>query len=160
MDPNLKLTKYPDGNPKTLFGSVKPGIWYVPPGPLFLTSLVHLQGALKYGHYNWRDDPVSASTYIDAAIRHILDWQSGIENASDTKLHNLSHASACLNIVMDAQLSKTLIDDRKKSDHGYNLEELLESLKPTVARIRNEWADFAEKMQAKKKEEENASSNS
>lgn len=150
MTEELKLTKYPDGNPKTLFGAVKPGTWYTPPGPLYLTSIVHLQGALKYGHFNWRDDPVSASTYVEAAIRHIMDWSSGLENAGDTRLHNLSHASACLNILMDAQLCGSLIDDRKKSKHEYNLEELLESLKPTVTAVKNKWTGFAEKQKQEK----------
>ncbi len=62
---------YADGNPKTAFGQVKPGTFYSPAIPTYLMGLVHLQGALKYGPFNWRDDPISASTYIEAIERHL-----------------------------------------------------------------------------------------
>lgn len=102
----------PDSNPKTRFGMAKPPIGLIP-GP----AMVHMaeafrDGTQKYGPANWRIDPVSASTYVNAALRHLLSWHDGEEEASDSGVHHLGHAAACLAILMDAQAQGTLIDDR------------------------------------------------
>src|SRR5690606_11875964 len=113
-------------------------------------SLAHMQGALKYGHFNWRDDPVSISTYIDACKRHIDLYVAGQRDASDTGIHNLAHAMCCLSIVMDAELHNTLIDDRhmmiqyKREDTGEILEGYMERTKARVTRIKEEWSGHAE----------------
>ena len=70
-------------------------------------------GAAKYGPANWRIDPVSTSTYIDAAYRHIMAYFDGREQcAADSGVHHLGHAAACLAIVIDAEAQGTLVDDR------------------------------------------------
>lgn len=141
---------YKDGNPKTQFGAVKPGVYYTPPIPLYEYSLAHMQGALKYGHFNWRDDPVSISTYADACKRHIDLFLEGQRDASDTGIHNLAHAMCCLSIIMDAEAHGTLIDDRKISagDDGGILESYMEATKERVTRIKKEWTGHAEAVKA------------
>jgi hypothetical protein len=70
-------------------------------------------GAKKYGPANWREDPVSTSTYINAAYRHILAYFDGGEtSAEDSGVHHLGHAAACLGIILDAEEQGTLVDDR------------------------------------------------
>ena len=101
-----------DTNPKTKYGKAKPAIGLIP-GP----ALLHIadafgDGAQKYGPANWRVDPVSASTYINAALRHLYSWFDGEELAEDSGVHHLGHAAACLAIVIDAQAQGTLVDDR------------------------------------------------
>lgn len=101
-----------DTNPKTKYGKAKPALGLIP-GP----ALVHIadafgDGAAKYGPANWRVDPVSASTYINAALRHIYSWFDGEGLADDSKVHHLGHAAACLAIVLDAEAQGTLVDDR------------------------------------------------
>jgi hypothetical protein len=56
--------------------------------------------------------------YIDAALRHIHKWQHGQEIDSDSGIHHLGHAIACLNIVLDAQAFGNLIDDRPPADNS------------------------------------------
>lgn len=129
---------YNDNNPKTPFGMKKPSTWHVPFTALYHASMAHLHGALKYGHFNWREKPVSASTYVDAAIRHINEWREGNETASDSGVHHLGHAVACLNILMDAQICGTLIDDR--GEPLVNYDEFYEHLKPTIDRLYKEWS--------------------
>jgi hypothetical protein len=131
------MSQYPDGNPKTAFGVKKPPLWYVPFSSLFQTALALVHGALKYGHFNWRHDPVSASTYINAAMRHIADWKEGGEVASDSGVHHLAHASACLFIVMDAQRQGTLIDDRSQADT--DMDRLFADLEPVLKRLYGDW---------------------
>jgi hypothetical protein len=138
MQQKVKPTsRYPDGNPKTAFGMKKPPLWYVPFTALYKTALAHLHGALKYGHFNWREDPVSASVYINAALRHIADWKEGAEIASDSRVHHLAHACACLNIIMDAQQYGTLIDDRHPTDTDFD--QLFEELRPTIDYLYDTW---------------------
>lgn len=156
VKPTLGEGIYKDGNPKTQFGAVKPGTYYIPPIPLYEYSLAHMQGALKYGHYNWRDDPVSISTYVDACKRHIDQYVSGQKDASDTGIHNLAHAMCCLSIIIDAEFHNTLIDDRKLTllhkdaqDQVVDvLENYLQESKKRVTKIKEEWTGHAEAVKA------------
>ena len=81
-----------------------------------------MDGAEKYGPYNWRKISVRASIYIDAAKRHLDAWFEGQECASDSKVHHLGHALACCAILLDAQACGRLIDDRPlEYDHNGNI---------------------------------------
>lgn len=140
------MMKYPDGNPKTAFGVKKPPLWYVPTTAVFEQGAVHLQGALKYGHLNWRSDPVSASTYVNAALRHVAQWMEGEQRASDSQCHHLAHANACFNIVMDAEVYGTLIDDRTKAGLGAKMEEFLQSYQQRLEFLYEQWGGTAERM--------------
>jgi hypothetical protein len=79
------------------------------------TALALMDGARKYGPYNWRDEGVSASTYISAAERHIRAWLDGETDAADSKVHHLGHAIACLAIILDAETIGNLVDDRPRA---------------------------------------------
>lgn len=150
--PMMGQGKYPDGNPKTQFGIAKPGDYYTPPIPYYEYSLAHLQGALKYGPFNWRDDPISISTYFEAAKRHMELYKAGQRNAGDTGIHHLAHAMTCLSIIIDAEAHNTLIDDRFKfRDPGIRsevsaeiLEEYIEKNDDRIKAIREKWTGFAE----------------
>ena len=74
-----------------------------------------MDGARKYGPYNWRDNAVLARVYIAAAKRHLAYWAAGEETAKDSGVHHLGHAIACLAILLDAQATGNLGDDRAKS---------------------------------------------
>jgi hypothetical protein len=102
-----------DTNPKTRFGKAKPSLSLIPSVALLHTADAFRDGAEKYGPANWRDDPVSMSTYIDACGRHIQAFIDGGEQcASDSGVHHLGHAAACLMIILDAQAQGTIVDDR------------------------------------------------
>lgn len=102
-----------DTNPKTIYGKAKPSISLIPGTALLHIADAFRDGAAKYGPANWRNDPVSTSTYIDAAYRHILAYADGREaSADDSGVNHLGHAAACLAIIMDAEEQGTLVDDR------------------------------------------------
>jgi hypothetical protein len=105
-------TGLPDDNPKTRFGVAKPSVTLIPGPALIHCALAFRDGATKYGPANWRVDPVTASTYTDAAFRHLLDYWDGEDRASDSGVLHLAHAMACLAILIDAQEQGTLKDDR------------------------------------------------
>lgn len=101
-------------NPKDLIGIKKPRIHLVPPASIVYQALGMQNGAEKYGPYNWRDNKVIASIYVDATQRHLLAWFDGEDIASDSKVPHLAHSIACIGIIIDALETGNLIDDRPK----------------------------------------------
>jgi len=110
----LGSRKLPD-NPKKAYGDKKPGLHLNPLSAAIAQWEAQFDGALKYGETNWRDQPVEAMTYIDAAIRHIRLYENGEKYARDTKVQNLGAVMACCAILIDAELHGALIDNRKHS---------------------------------------------
>lgn len=117
-------------NPKTLTGQQKvPVLSVVPPASIIAQATAMRYGAYfaprvdgkrGYGPYNWRDQPIEAHIYIDAAIRHLMQWFDGDDSeiiyddqgrALDTVSH-LAFALATIGILIDARANATLIDDR------------------------------------------------
>lgn len=99
-------------NPKDLLGIKKPPLDLIPAAAELHESMAMANGAGKYGPYNWRGKQVRASIYIAAALRHLKSWQDGERVASDSGVHHLGHARACLGILLDAEATGNLIDDR------------------------------------------------
>lgn len=99
-------------NPKRAFGVRKPSAQFIPPVALIEESVVMALGAAKYGAFNWQQDPVDATTYYSAAIRHLLQWFSGEDRDQESGASHLAHVRACMAILLDAQASGKLVDDR------------------------------------------------
>lgn len=99
-------------NPKDLLGAAKPDATKVPAIAIAWESLAMMDGAGKYDPYNWRANKVVASIYIAACKRHLDLWYEGEEFAEDSGCHHLGHARACLGILLDAQETGNLLDDR------------------------------------------------
>lgn len=104
----------PDNNPKSKFGMQKVSLSKNPAAAEIYMALAMMDGARKYGPYNWRKNKVTASIYIDAAKRHMNSWFDGALCSADTNppVPHLGHAMACLAILVDAYESGNLIDDR------------------------------------------------
>lgn len=107
-------TTPPDAeNPKDALGIKKPPLNLNPAAALLHMSMAMGNGAVKYGAYNWRGKKVKGSIYIAAAERHMKAWYDSREEvASDSGVHHLGHAMACLAIILDAQATGNLVDDR------------------------------------------------
>lgn len=120
-------------NPKTLTGNQKvPILSVIPPASIIAQATAMRYGAFfaprtdgtkGYGPYNWRDQPIEAHVYIDAAMRHLMQWFDGDESeivrddegrAIDEVSH-LAFALATIGILLDAKANETLIDDRPKA---------------------------------------------
>lgn len=104
----------PQSNPKRAFGIRKPSAQFIPPVAIIEESAVMALGAAKYGAFNWQDDPVDATTYYSAAMRHLMQWFSGEDRDVESGASHLAHVRACMAILIDAQASDKLIDDRPK----------------------------------------------
>lgn len=123
-------------NPKDLFGSAKVSLTKFPATALAHGAHAFMDGVEKYGAYNWRDKPVIASIYVDAAVRHILDWFEGQQTAVDSGVHHLGHVLACAAILIDAEENGVLIDDRPVFNNPDVLDKLLERLSAIIVKQR------------------------
>lgn len=119
-----------DTNPKDVIGRAKVAMTRFPFTAHAHAAHAMMDGGKKYGPYNWRDKKVSAETYVNAAIRHIADWYEREETAGDSGAHHLGHAIACCAIILDAQETGNLVDDRPKSSG--HMSALLERLNKAI----------------------------
>jgi hypothetical protein len=99
-------------NPKDRLGQAKPPLHLIPPAAEILEAVVMGLGARKYQPYNWRTSKVRATVYIAAAKRHLAQWLDGESNDPESGVSHLAHARACLGILLDAQATGSMVDDR------------------------------------------------
>lgn len=122
----------PDGNPKTLLGIEKAPLHLVPETAEAHMAMAFADGGYKYQPYNWRSARVSSSVYYAAALRHFKRWWAGADYGHDTPgVHNLGAVMACCAIILDAEATNSLNDDRPPPNPRYAelMEEMVESLK-------------------------------
>lgn len=99
-------------NPNDRIGETKPPLHLIPPAAEILEAVVMRLGAKKYGPFNWRTANVRATIYISAAKRHMAQWLDGQDDDPESGVSHLAHARACLGILLDAQATGHLVDDR------------------------------------------------
>ena len=103
-------------NPKELAGAKKPASWSVMPRWVMLqVGRVMSVGAAKYGAFNYRDSSISASIYQDAMERHLQLWFDGEDMDDETGVSHLASVIASCALLMDAQATGKLNDDRQKT---------------------------------------------
>ncbi len=111
MTDNTKET-----NPKDAVGSGKPTYANVPVPVLYEIGAALLEGARKYGGYNWRVAGVRTQVYLDAARRHLDAWWEGEDTDPDSGLSHITKAIAGLVVLRDAQINGMVqTDDRPPS---------------------------------------------
>lgn len=106
------MTETKASNPKDRIGSTKL--------PLDLLSgiakvewcLAQLEGALKYGTWNWRKAGVRTSIYVAAIERHLEKYKNGEDRDPETGVHHLGNVMAGAAILLDAGALSKLTDDR------------------------------------------------
>ena len=127
-----------DTNPKDAIGSNKLPLSVVPSSLVIYACLGHLEGALKYGKFNWRIAGVRASIYLDALKRHIANYENGEDSDPLTGVPHLSNALACIGILLDSKVCGKLNDDRApKAPIG----DLIRSLEAEVVRLKTLFKD-------------------
>lgn len=101
-----------DTNPKDSIAGNKVPLDLVPSTLSVAAALAFLEGAHKYGAFNWRATGVRASVYLAALQRHMIAWTNGEEMDPDSGLPHLFKAAACIAILIDARECGVLADDR------------------------------------------------
>jgi hypothetical protein len=103
-----------DINPKDAAALKKVPMHLLPDVGVVYGAMACLDGALKYGPYNWRERSISLMLYIGALKRHLAALEGGEDDAKDSKLPHLAHVVATASILLDAKEAGALIDDRPK----------------------------------------------
>lgn len=112
--PYIQTPSSAPSNPKRIHGISKPSPQYIPPIAIIEEAAVMALGAEKYGAFNWQDNPVDATTYYSAAMRHLMSWFAGEDNDRESGASHLAHVRACMGILIDAAATGQLVDDRPK----------------------------------------------
>ena len=99
-------------NPKDVFGEAKVHLGLLPAAGKIHGALAMQSGSKKYGPYNWRESNVRMTIYLDAIERHLLALRDGEDLAQDSGVSHLGHIISSASIILDAQATNTLIDDR------------------------------------------------
>ncbi|ARV77536.1 5' nucleotidase [Sinorhizobium phage phiM5] len=104
--------KLKETNPKDAVGVRKVPLHVVPARVTAEVGLALLEGARKYGSYNWRAAGVRASVYFDATRRHMDDWWEGVDIDPDSGLSHVTKAIASLTVLRDSMMHGNWQDDR------------------------------------------------
>lgn len=137
-DPPKLLGTDKDTNPKAAVGDSKVPLYLWPETASVMGAMGLLEGMMKYGRSNWRASGVRVSTYAAAVRRHLNAYFEGEDFDPDSGLPHLSHALACLAIIVDAQAAGVLTDDRQYPG-GYRA--LIDEMTPHVERLKEKYAD-------------------
>jgi hypothetical protein len=78
---------------------------------LYVAKVMEL-GAKKYGRFNWRGNKVLATIYAEAAMRHLLSYLDGETIDPESGQPHTAHVAACMGILLDAEATGNLDDDR------------------------------------------------
>lgn len=135
-----------ESNPKDQLGIKKVPLSTVPATVLMEVGLAMLEGALKYGAFNYRAVGVRASIYYDSAMRHLMSWYEGEDNDPESKvgISHLTKAIASLTVIRDAMIRGKMVDDRPiKSDSNW-IDELNVKSKSLVEMTEKPVAPFTE----------------
>lgn len=99
-------------NPKQLYGDKKPPLHLIHMIAQLHESAALHSGKLKYGCNNYLETEVEAMTYVGAVLRHLGQWVSGERVDSKELVHHLGAVRACTNILLTAEATGMLIDNR------------------------------------------------
>jgi hypothetical protein len=122
-------------NPKDMIGGKKLPLHLVPPAVNIYASLAFLEGALKYGKFNWRVAGVRFSIYLDAVERHLAKLADGEWCDPETKVPHLANIIACCGIILDAKQNDKLTDDRAPA--ALRTSALIDGLQGNVAHLQD-----------------------
>ena len=125
-------------NPKDIVGSTKLPLGLIPETADIEETMALLEGALKYGRYNWRIAGVRASIYYAALKRHAAKWWNGSDRDPLTRVKHLANARACLTILIDAEVCGMLEDDRPPA---VDLERYIDDMADHVAYLKQLFKD-------------------
>jgi len=127
-----------DTNPKDAIAGDKVPLDLMPDTAIAACNMAFLEGALKYGRYNWRVAGARASVYVSALRRHMAAWYAGEDIDEASKLPHLAKAMACLAILIDTRACGVLVDDRPpKAD----MKAVFTQLETAVSWLKNEHKD-------------------
>lgn len=119
-------------NPKDTAATNKLPLGLVPDTISAYATLAFLDGARKYGAYNWRESGARASIYNDAIRRHLIAWWNGEDCDPVTGVPHLASIIAGAGILLDAAQLGKFNDDRPPK---CKLGDVMRGMEPNVDHI-------------------------
>lgn len=101
-------------NPKQAYGDKKPPIHLIHSIAALHESAALHSGKRKYGENNYIHTPVEAMTYLGAILRHTAQYTSGERVDRKELVHHLGAVKACCTILLTAEATGMLIDNRPR----------------------------------------------
>lgn len=107
-------------DPKGIAGAKKMCADVVPLTAVPFSQLAMVDGAKKYGKYNWWEveENLSLLTYMNACYRHYLLFMAGEDYARDSGVHHLIHLREGPGVLLDALFMGKVTDNRLKLPDG------------------------------------------
>jgi len=99
-------------NPKQAYGDKKPPLQLIHSIAMLHESAAMHSGKLKYGENNFLKTPIELMTYAGAILRHTEQYISGERVDRKELVHHLGAVRACCNILLTAEATGNLIDNR------------------------------------------------
>lgn len=132
-------------NPKDSIGSTKLPYHLVPSEVIGGVALSLLEGALKYGAYNYRVAGVRYSIYYSAFQRHVNAWWNGEDIDKESGIPHIYKAMACLVVLADSMYIGNSNDDRPPRLEDGWVQTMNEQAKALIAKYPNPPKPFTEK---------------
>ena len=127
-----------DTNPKDAIANNKVPLSLCSPVAQARWAEAMVSGRQKYGAFNYRVCGARASVYIEGAMRHLQRYLCGQDLDPDDLVTNLGAAMANISIIIDAEASGTLVDDRPPSTP---LDAVYADVEDSVKRLRKKYDD-------------------
>ncbi|KKK92523.1 hypothetical protein LCGC14_2702110 [marine sediment metagenome] len=104
--------KITSNNPKDILAGRKVALGLLPGAGKIYGALAMNEGIKKgYGPYNWRENAVKHTVYLDATERHLQAIRDGQWLDLESGVPHWGHIIASASIVLDANSIGKLIDD-------------------------------------------------
>ena len=119
-------------DPKAQLGVHKFPMSVVPACVMGEIGVAILEGALKYGAFNYRKTGIEASTYYDAVNRHLKAWWEGEDHDADSGMSHITKAITTLVVMRDSMINGHLHDNRPPAAKEGWVEELNQKTKELI----------------------------
>ena len=98
-------------NPKDIAAQTRAPLHLLPAIGIVQGAMACRQGAIEYGPFNWRENPIELMSYLGAMGRHIARLQDGEWVDAKSGVPHLGHIIATASILLDANGCGTLISN-------------------------------------------------
>lgn len=125
-------------DPKSAAATTRLSMSLFPDTAIAYGALGMTEGNYKYRGYNYRDEGVSVSTYIDALKRHTAKFYAGDWEDPKTGVPHLASMISCCAILIDGFVKGNINDDRPPA---IDMQALLDEFEGNVRKLQECFED-------------------
>lgn len=132
------MSQTKDSNPKSAAATTRLSMSLFPDTAIAYGALGMTEGNYKYRGYNFRDEGVRVSTYIDALKRHTAKFYAGDWADPVTGVPHLASMISCCAILIDGFVKGNINDDRPPA---LDMQSLLDEFEGHVRQLQECFGD-------------------